>query len=138
MTLRKAYYYFFYKFYRFSEAAPSRWWSEWKASFSMDALIVFVLLIAGGYYSITTKRDMLLGGSPKVIIWIVGLSIALINYFIFNHRDKWRSYVEEFDAWPKKKNRIGSIVVWSIVFLIFANLIFMYYLMSQIDWKQYR
>lgn len=136
--MKKAYYYLFYKLYKFSEAAPSRWWSEWKASLVIDVLIYFILLSIGGYYTIATKKEMIPVSSPKFIIFIVVMAVASFNYFVFNYQDKWKSYVLEFDHWPKKKNNIGGTVVWLVVILIFVNLIYMFSLLSQIDWKQYR
>jgi hypothetical protein len=136
MTLKKGYYYLFYKLYKSFEAAPSKWLSEWKASFCMDALIIFILLTIGGYYSIITKKEMITTDNPEIVIWVLGLSVAFINYLFFNHRNKWKLIIEEFDRLPKKKNRIGTLLVWLIIFLIFANLIFMYYLMSQVAWRQ--
>lgn len=133
--IKSAYNYFFYKLYRSFEGAPSRWLSEWKASLSMDILIVFVLISLSGYYTIFTKKELIPDNYYKLVIWIVGLLIASINYFIFNHRNSWQSIVAKFDRLPNKMNKRGTLVVWSIVLLILLNLIFMYYLLSQIDWK---
>lgn len=131
------YYYLFYKLYKFSEAAPSRWWSEWKASLSIDVLELFICLTGIVYYSVFTKKGIDFGNG-KLFIFILGLFICLPNYFIFHHGDQWKDYVKEFDQWPKRKNRIGGVIIWSVIILIIANLIFSFYLMSQIDWKEYR
>jgi len=138
MKLLKAYHYLFYKLYKFSEAAPSRWWSEWKASLAIDVLIFAVLLSAGGYYTVISKKDMLPVSSPKIAISLIVVAVVGLNYFIFNHRDKWKLFVNEFEQWSKVKNRIGGIIVWVGILLIIANLIFMFYLLSKIDWQQYR
>lgn len=138
MSIKKGYYYLFYKLYKFSEAAPSKWWSEWKASLVIDVLIYLLLLSAGGYYSIITKKDMLPIANPKFVIFLIVIGVVSINYFIFNYQDKWRIYVAEFDRWGKLKNRLGGLIVLLIIFLVVANLIFMFYLLSQIDWKQYK
>lgn len=136
--LRKAYYYLFYKLYKFYENGPSAWLSDWKASFSIDVLIVFILLTIGGYYSIITKKEMLPADNAKFIIWVVGLSIALINYLIFNYHDRWKKIIDDFDNLPRKKNKIGTWIIWGVIFFVFINLIFMFCLMSRIDWKVYR
>lgn len=138
MNIKKSYYYLFYKLYRFSEAAPSKWWSEWKALLVINVLTYFTLLSVGGYYTVITKKDLFLDGSEKSIIISIVSAVTLINYFVFNYNEKWRGNVHEFDKWPKKKNRNGSIAVGLAIFLVLANLIFMFYLMSRIDWAQYR
>ena len=66
------------------------------------------------------------------------ITITVSNYFIFNYADKWKEIVADFNYLPKNKNRIGGVIFWSIFFLIIASVIFMFYLMSQIDWKLYK
>jgi hypothetical protein len=64
--------------------------------------------------------------------------IGLGNYFIFNHADKWKVIVADFNKLPPNKNRIGGVIFWSIFIFIIVSVIFMFYLMSQIDWKLYK
>lgn len=54
------------------------------------------------------------------------------------HTDIWKEYVIEFDQLSKKKNRIGGWIVFGVVLLVVMNLIFSFYLMSQVDWSMYR
>ncbi len=136
--MKRAYYYLFYKIYKFSEAAPSRWWSDWKAYFVINILIGIILLSIGGYYTVITKKDMLPVTNPSMFVTIIFIAISVFNYFIFFSRDQWKKYVKEFDHLEKRKNKIGSLIIGSVILLIIANLVFMFYLMSQIDWKQYR
>jgi hypothetical protein len=135
--MKQAYYYLFYKFYRMSEAAPSRWWSEWKASLALDALIGFFIFSLLIYYKVLINPYTHIGGKTETII-VMGILILIPNYFIFHHGDYWKVIVAEFDQLPKKKNRIGSWIVFGVVLFVIANLIFSFYLMSQIDWSQYR
>jgi uncharacterized membrane protein YwzB len=138
MTIKKVYYYFFHKFYKFSEAAPSRWLSDWKAMFSLLVLEIWILLSVMVYYKVFTKKDLIPDNRLTMVSITVVIALSLIKYFAFEHRDRWKEYVEEFSKWPTKKNKTGTLVVWLIVLLIIANLIFSFYLMSQINWKQYR
>jgi hypothetical protein len=138
MTLRKAYYYLFYKLYKFSEAAPSRWWSEWKASLSLMVLEIWILISVMVYYKVFTKKDLIADSSLTAVGITVVISLVIIKYFAFDHHDRWKDYVKEFDKWSIRKNRIGTLVVWMIILFTLGNLIFSFYLMSQIDWKQYR
>lgn len=138
MNLKKSYHYLFYKLYRFSENAPSKWLSEWKSTLAIDVLTYFILLSIGGYYTVVTKKDMLPFNHPKLIIGTISVLIAMLNYIFFIYQDKWKEYIIEFDNWPKKKNKTGSIVVLVVILIIVLNLLFMFYLLSQIDWRQYR
>lgn len=138
MTLKRSYYYFFYKLYIFFENAPSRWLSDWKATFSLFVLEIWILLSVMVYYKVFTKKDLIPDSRLVLVSFSVIIILSLIKYFAFEHRDRWKEYVEEFSKWPTKKNKTGALIVWLIVLLIIANLIFSFYLMSQIDWKQYR
>jgi len=137
MKIKFAYHYFYYKLYKLFQVDERDWWSEWKASLSLDVLISFVVLSGINYYTNLTKKIFYFGNG-KTIVFILGILILTPNYFIFHHKDQWRGIVKRFDNLPKGKNRIGDWVVYSIVILLIANLIFSFYLMSQIDWKQYR
>ena len=127
----KAYYYLFYKLYKFSEAAPSRWMSDWKAELSIDVLWIFFIFSCLAYYTIYTKQLVDLGSSSLLVMIYITI-IALPNYFIFHHKDKWKHYVNEFDKWPKNKNRIGTLIVWGVIILIILNFFYAFYLKSQI------
>lgn len=137
MTIKKAYYFSFYKFYKSFEASPSRFWSEWKASLLMDVLVGCIVITIGLIYTVVTKKDFIIFES-SLYTWIMILIIGISNYFIFNHADKWKGIIADFNHLPKNKNRIGGIIFWSIFFLIIASVVFMFYLMSQIDWKLYK
>ncbi|MFL9485545.1 hypothetical protein ACI6Q2_22380 [Chitinophagaceae bacterium LWZ2-11] len=133
--MAKAYNYLFYKFYKIFEASPSRWWSEWKAMVVIFVLELWMLLSLTIYYAIIKHQDLFSGEKPlflTVVITIIGLT--LINYFIFIHEDKWKNCVKEFDCWPTRKNRIGSLIVLLFVLLVAANLIFSFYEMSKINY----
>lgn len=135
--IKKAYYYLFYKLFKFSEAAPNRWLSDWKAELVIDlleGLSIFSLII---YYTIYVNRYFQIPEN-YILIGLYVLGIALPNYFIFHHRDQWKKIVHKFDKLPKQKNKIGSVIVLLIVIAVITNLIFSFYLMSKIDWKLYR
>jgi len=135
MSIVKAYGYFFYKLYKFWDAASiPKLWSDWKAALTMDVLEVAFVFSVIFHYSNFTKKPIDFGsGGLSILVYVI--VIALPNYFIFNHRDQWKEMVREFDQWPKRKNEIGTIVVWGVVSAVIANLILAFYLMSQIDWQ---
>ncbi|MDP4183999.1 MAG: hypothetical protein Q8862_02405 [Bacteroidota bacterium] len=137
MNIKRAYYYFFYKIYKVTMTGAIKSLSEFYASVVIIALEFWFALSLYNYYTIYFNRYATLElKSVKTIVFFI--SIIALDYFSFIHTDKWKDYVLEFDQWPKKKNILGGIIVWSVIVLIIANLIFSFYLMSLIDWKQYR
>lgn len=137
MQIKKIYQYFFYKLYKHFEKGPSVWLSDWKAVFSIDVLIFFIILTGVNYYTDYTK-NIIEFGNRKVLVIILGILILVPNYFIFHYKDRWKIIIHEFNKLPKQKNKIGGWVVFGTVLFIIANLIFSFYLMSQIDWNKYR
>jgi hypothetical protein len=138
MKSREVYYYLFYKLYKFWETVSTpKFWSDWKASLSMDVLIYFLVQAFFIYYNVLIDRESDLGESTIEVILLVGV-VSISNYFIFHHKDQWREIVHEFDKWPKEKNKRGNIIAATVIFTIIVNLIFSFYLMSQVDWSQYR
>lgn len=136
--LKRAYYYFFYKLYKFWEnVSDPKFWSDWKAGVVIIALEIFLLASIFIYYKVFFNRNIHLSESNWDII-IPMLVVVIPNYFAFVHTDRWKDYIKEFDELPKRSNKIGSWIVFSIVLLVIVNLIFSIYLMSQINWSQYR
>ena len=129
--IKKAYHYLFYKLYKFSEAAPSRWLSDWKAELALDMLWLFLCLSVFVYYTVFTKQVVNFGDGKFVSILLI-IFISLPNYFLFHHKNQWKKIVQKFDKLPKRANRIGGGLVLSFVLFVITNLIFSFYLMSQI------
>jgi hypothetical protein len=135
--IKKAYYYLFYRLYKYYESGPFIWWSDWKAVLFIDMLWIFIGISLVVYYEIFIDRYLHIGNGELLLIGYV-LLISLPNYFIFHHRDQWREIVTQFDMMPKKKHTIYGIIVLFFILLIISNMVFAFYLMSQIDWSQYR
>ena len=134
MNIRKLYYYFFYKFYKLAMTGVIKSLSSFYAGIGVLVLQIWFFLSLYIYYIIFINRNANLElKSAKVIVAIIIL--LLLNYFSFSYKNIWKLYIDEFDSWPRKKNLIGGIIVWTIVLLIIGNLIFSFYLMSGIDWK---
>lgn len=136
-TMKRAYYYLFYKLYKWYEKGPSVWWSDWKAGISIIALEIWLVASLFIYYKIFFNRYAHLSDSGWELI-ICALLIIIPNYWVFVHTDKWKDYVQEFDQLPKRTNKIGGWIVFGVVLLIIANLVFAFYQMSLIDWSKYR
>lgn len=131
MTVLRIYSYIFYKLYKFSEAAPSKWWSDWKATVALLVLELWLIVSVFIYYDLTTNKGL---PTDNIVILVGGLIIGvlvLIKYLVFYRNDRWRIYVAEFDKWSNRQNKVGTILVFILIFLIISNLIFSFYLLSQ-------
>lgn len=129
LAVKKGYYYLFYKLYKFSEAAPSKWLSDWKASLTIDILILFVFSSILNYYKAFINPTSHIGEGNLLFVTITIISV--LNYFIFHHQDQWKEFVHEFDKLPKQKNKIGSWLIFSIVFIIVSNFLLSFFLFYQ-------
>lgn len=134
--LSKAYYYMFYRFYKLFEAAPSRWWSEGKAGAAMTLMIIFLLFTIEGYYSISTRKNIIPENSGKLFVGALAFIIGVINYFIFAHNHRWQDIVLDFEKHSESCQRIGKLLFWFLILFIFVNMVYMFYLTSQINWSR--
>lgn len=137
MSIVKAYYYLFYKLYKVAMTGAIKSLSGFYASAGLLALEIWFLFSLYNYYAVYFNRYASLElNSVKVIVPLIVL--VAINYFTISYRDIGKKHIEEFEQWPKKRNTIGSIIVSAIVLLVIGSLVFSFYLMSKVDWKQYR
>ncbi|SHG85572.1 hypothetical protein, partial [Chryseobacterium vrystaatense] len=130
--IKQGYNYFFYKIYKSteytSEMGGGKFWSDWKAGIILDLLCFFLCFSILIYYKIIENNHQELGNA---IIFMGLLFIVIPNYFIFHHQDKWKRIITDFDKLPKKKNSIGTWIVFGIVLLIIGNFIFSFYCLDQ-------
>jgi hypothetical protein len=138
--IKNIYFYLFYKFYKHFEKGPSVWMSEWKASLAMDLLIGLITLILIVYYKIFIDRSISLDHDNLALyVYTIGFfTIVLPHYYIFNHKDKWKDIIVQFDQLSKEKNMIRGWLVFVFISLLLFLLIYGFYLMSTIDWSQHK
>jgi uncharacterized protein YjeT (DUF2065 family) len=129
MSIKKMYHYFYYKLYKFSEAAPSRWLSDWKAELVLDVLILLITFPLVVYYTLYTG-NIINFKNEKLIAALYFILVGGSNFLIFHSKNQWKSIVTEFDKLPKKKNRLGGIVVGAVILFIIVNLILSVYAMD--------
>jgi hypothetical protein len=134
-AIKKGYNYLFYKLYKW--IGEDNWWTDWKTALSVDVLIYYIVIAFFIYYKIYFNPFIHLSENNTDIIILV-IIVSVPNYFIFHHRDQWKDIVKEFDKLPIPKNIIGGWIVFGVVMLIIANMVFAFYQMSLIDWSQYR
>lgn len=129
MLLKKAYYYFYYQLYK-SINNPSVFSRQFRASLYLDILFIIVGLSSLYLYGTFVDSGFEIENGKWFMILYIG-AICIPNYFIFEHNGQWKDIVNEFDQLPRKTNKIGRCVVWVIIILIIASLIFSIYLMDQ-------
>lgn len=103
----------------------------------MIVLEIWIFFSFGNYYTICTKRFVEITFSMP-IVYIPLLIIVGFNYFALDYKNNWKKYNVEFANYSKRKNRIGGWIVFGIILLIISNLIYSFYLMSEVDWSKYR
>ena len=123
------YHYFYYKLYKFSEAAPSKWLSDWKAELVLDILILLVIVPLAVYYTLYTG-NIINFKNEKLIVALYFILVSGSNFLIFHSKDQWKSIVTEFDKLPKKRNRLGGIIVGVVILFVIVNLIMCVYAMD--------
>ncbi|MGF7079536.1 hypothetical protein ABIB50_001879 [Mucilaginibacter sp. UYCu711] len=131
MTIKKAYYYLFYKYYKFGELSYSSFPSDFTATASIVFLEVLFLSSLRVYYFdfIDRSCDFEFGSYVTLIPLFI---VFLINYMAFLANDNWKNYVHEFDQLPKRKNARGTLIVIIITLLIVINLALSFHIMGKI------
>ena len=127
----RAYYYLFYKLYKFGEWSPSSYPSDFTATY---AIVVFETMLFGVlkfyYIEFLDKSAVFTFVSASTLIPLI--LIFLINYFAFLRNDNWQGYVSDFEKLPKRKNIIGTWIVIAILLSIILNVVLAFNIMGQI------
>ncbi|WP_326983437.1 hypothetical protein VUJ46_02500 [Chryseobacterium sp. MYb264] len=129
--IKKGYYYLFYKLYNHYENSSTPWWSDFKASTSIAALEIWLIISIVNYFLLITGKTTgnLNIRDPYVLIPLILL--FLIHYFAFINTDIWKKYNNDFDKLSKKKNNTYGIITWCTIIFIIINMIFSFYLLFQ-------
>lgn len=137
MNLKKAYHYLYYRLYRYYNSGFFVFWTERKAYISICILDAIFVIFMYNYYTIFINR-YIINQDTSLIGYLITALVCVLNYMIFQSRDQWKTIIKEFDNLSRKKRIIYDIAVYIFIAFVFANLIFSFYLMSQIDWSLYR
>ena len=133
MTLKKAYYYFYYNIYIFFINISDDALNKFKPVIIIGGLEISILTDFFNWYSILTKND------AAILPYFLGaIFLALFNTFVFLHGNKYKKYFPEFQNYSKKKKVIGGSITFLIIILVIASLIFSFHQMDLIYWKIYR
>jgi len=130
MMIKKAYFYLFYKFYKFgSRSGPFP--NDFSAAVLISIIEVLILSILKFYYiGFINQNGTIELLSIETIVPLV--AIFLINYFAFVNNDKWKEYVKEFDKLPRYKNILGTWIVVIIIAFILVNVVISFNMMGEI------
>lgn len=134
MTIKEAYYYLYYRLYKAWRKNYNPLLSaDFRTDISIIAIKIWFLGLVGIYLSILlgVKLPRLSLTSPMVFIPFA-LAVGSTLYF-FTFSNRWKPYFEKFEKWPKRKNRIGGIIVWGIIILLFINLLVSVELMKKLN-----
>ena len=127
MSLKKGYYYLFYKFYNLAENSPAILPSDFIAACIISWLeIIFLVTFKFYYREFIDPNDTFIFLSFQTIVPLT--IIFLIKYFAFIRDETWKKYVKEFDQLSEDENDKGTIIVGGIVMFIIGNLILATYL----------
>lgn len=132
-TLKNAYDYLFYTFYRFWESAPSKWWSDWKAVVTICVLTGYGLFSVLGLITYYIKVDII--ASNMIAFIIFPILIYGLNYYYFLWKDKWKERISRFQNLSKSKDRIGIFLTILLTALIAIFFVYSLYLISTVDWQ---
>ncbi len=135
MKLKRAYYYFYYKLYKFAILISDDALNEWKPLTSILVLQVLLLIEIIVWYSVITKRIFVIN-YPLITFLPIVAALGIKNYLFFLNKNKWKNYIDGFEKYDKKKKYLGGIIVLFIVAGIIASVILAFYYLSQIDWEQ--
>lgn len=128
MSLERVYYYLFYKFYRLFEAfETTRWLTDMKAIIVVMTLEIWIVFSLINYHDVIVEERSQFNFLSSIEL-IPFMIIILIKWFAFWRDSKWKDYVNEFDRWPKVKNRNGTMIVMGIVAFIVVNFVVSFYL----------
>lgn len=130
MKIKDAYYYLFYKFYKFGEWSPSTLPSDFTAAFAISGLEIMLLISLKFYYiEFWDWNDTFTFGSIQTIIPLAG--VILIKYFAFIKDDKWKTYVKKFDKLSETRNLIGTWIVIGVIAFVIGNLALAFHIMGK-------
>nr|MBB6229970.1 hypothetical protein [Mucilaginibacter sp. FT3.2] len=129
--MKRAYYFFFYKFYQFGEWSPSIFPSDFTATIAISCLELFFLMSLKVYYF--DFIDQSVKFKPLSFQLVFSIIVVLsINIYLFIINERWKSYVKAFNKLPRKADILGSLMVGFIVTFVCFNFVYSIYRMSQI------
>lgn len=116
MNIRKMYEYTYYKFYKLVCIDNSQR-AYWKTSSLLFLFFVIFLIILNLYSEIFMEKSIFSATYEYLIL--MGI-FYVVDHYTFHSKNQWKEIVKRYDAWPRKKNLIGGLIVWGIVLIVIA------------------
>jgi len=135
--IKTAYAYLFFFLYKQVSKPKPQFLLYFKTAVSLVALEFMIVIATFIYFTDITKLSLL---PEKPNIYLILLTIVpfiFIKFWFFERKDKWKNYVSKFEQWPEKRKKKWNLIMRIIIFFVIANVVFSFYLMSQIDWTKY-
>ena len=133
MSIKKAYHYLFYKYYRFFQSIPfNDVWLEGKAGVvimylqMVYSLIILLQLQIHGLIDIdkhVTKNPL-----PPIIMIVFIHMIPIYTSFYYNQG--YKRYITEFKNYSSSKSLLWSWIAFLLVIFAMAGLVLTFYQMS--------
>jgi hypothetical protein len=136
-TLKTGYEYLFCFFYNSVNKVKGNILVQFKALFMVLGLEILFISSFFCYGIDIFKFDVPQKPNTLFILMFIVPLVGLKLWF-FERNENWKAYLLEFNALPEQRQKKWKLIMRAIVFFVIANFIFSFYLMSQIDWKQYR
>ena len=131
--IKKIYIYWFCAFYKFIETS----WFQGANVFRTTTLMLifegFLLGVIFGNYLLYTKVFIPLG-NPYFFLIPIGLVLSIHKYFVFDYKAKWKSYISLFNSFPINKRRRIVFFSWIFNIVVIICLIWVFILLSKIEW----
>jgi len=128
--LMTIYRYLFYRLYRFAEAAPSRWWSEWKAAVVLSVIeSVALITMLGALESFTVRR--LIPQDPINIYTVFGVLVLMgIKHWVFIDQEQWKKDEVDFQQMSARKRRKLNVAFWLVIIGVPTSYVLMLCMLS--------
>lgn len=120
--IRFVYLYIYYTLYKAAQNSPTIFPYSFITILSFDAILLMFLSSCMFYY--TGLTSIIVHISDILFLVIISILVFAPNFFIFDYKNKYKKYVNEFDEIPKNINYKYKIIAWIGIILIILNFIY--------------
>lgn len=121
MSIKEIYEYIFYKVYKIMDNEVFYYLADVRAASFLIIFKMFLIASFWIYFALLTKTN---SQFSLIIAALIIVYFIYLDMILFFKNDRYKTIVEKFDAWPTKKNFVGTLIVWSFLILIVVNMIF--------------
>lgn len=129
--IKRSYFYLYYKIFQFFKSLSDDALNNWKPLIIICLLQLFIIISIDLWIKILIGKSYFLEQS-NIILWIICVGLALVNYYILLGQNKWKSHIPAFRKYTRNKDLIVTLMVILTIFGIFFFMIYSFYIFSQI------